>query len=1762
MSLHKSSLLKAFNRVALFLVTGALLTTGVVPAAQAAEAKALFVNFEAADPLKSLSANPALGPFGGATSEIKASTRLTGDSLHFTKTAGSEVWAGNNILLKTSTVYRYTDSINKVITFDYWSNDTAPSPVMVKVEGQGAALKTVEAQPGLNKLSVDMSTGTGWSPTSEYTMLIIFPNFGADDRTYTGAGPVANTGQVYEIDNISINGGTPTDLYVAPPKGKDATSTLLTFEAADTLGAKVVGDSSAAKVEGGFAGATTTIEDAPTAGNGGKALKIVKNVGAEVYAGANILNLTTERITDGTNKKVTFNYFSPKADSPVRVELVPYPRGLGKTVTVPQGWSTVTVDFTDVATWSSSEEYTSLAIFPDFNVAAGAVAQSYFVDNIAINGATTPEIRFTPVTLINFESNDTSGYSLTDFGGNSSSVATDAPADGSVGSTKALKIVTAGEAWAGTTFITKGAGASLISAGNFVVKANIYSPLAGKRIALKIESSKTPSQNIEKDATSTSVVGWKTYSFDFTIGGSLAVDYDRASIFVDYGTPKGAAPWYVDDIAFNGATGAALGGVVQPPVGGTSVLVNFESTDSSGFALVDFGGNSASKATDAPTGGSVGSTSALKMTTAGESWAGTTFLTGTNSLLATGKSVVTANIYSPAAGKTIKLKLENAVSKVNKEVDVVSVEGWKTYTFDFAGFDTNIVYNMATIFVDFGGSKTANPWYADDFAFLGATGAALGGVVQPPVGFTGNANVRLVGMDDTNSFNRPADAAFFSVANPWYRVGINVRTKQVPVGSTQTLTYLVTNAADNTPLANQTVTFTMGKQYSGSNAKVNVGDVASVGEQNKTVTGVTNSEGRVTFSMVNTDDAANAANNPGENLGADFTGTKLFTQATAWVTSQTQDSIDLVDFIFFKPAAVVEPPVPFTGNANVRLVGMDDTNSFNRPADAAFFSVANPWYRVGINVRTKQVPVGSTQALTYLVTNAENNAPLANTTVTLVLGKQYSGSNAKVKVGAVDSVGETNKTVTGVTNSEGKVTFSLVNSDVAADAANNPGANLGADFTGKKLFTQVTAWVNSQTQDSIDLVDFIFFKPADAPVTKTAVSRLTGVNSTNAWISEGEGWFQYYAAGIRYIQRGVEVGKTTSLSFTVNDTDGAPYANKTVKLLLGKTYSGSSAKVAVNGTAFPGVGDEKVIEFTTDANGVITFDVSNSNFTADADPYQAANVKNPEGSKKLFVQIAVVGEKGNQDVLDIVDLFYYQAQSALPPTVYNARLADWNASNSFDGTKVWGDAGLTEGWFDKNTGYFARYVATGSTFNLRYRVTNSVTGANAPDGTVVTLTLGAAWSGSNAKFTAGSTVIDGKTKWGANGQLDQGYVTATVVNGIASVSLTSNDVAEDGTENPGNPKANPTDYNPLFMQVKIKVEGNAITQQDWVNIVATKPVAAAPTIASVSAKSGRKGDAIDIVGTNLGDALGHSVSLFTAATTKVAAITTPVTVIFVNAAGTRMTVQSPAVTRTGTFRVTTTAGTASAPAVYSASASTQSKPSITMAASLVREVGSEISLSGNNLASSTSITIGSVNAPFRIVTATTVVITVPAGVVSGSKISATNAGGTTITSKYVYQAAVVATTTASAKVGQTVTITGSSLKATSVVFGGNKSAKPVINDGETITVVVPTGALTGLIKITTGAGIVYTKSFTVVPPTPTVTSFTPTTGKKGVTAVTVRGTALTGATVTIGSTPVTLSAGASSTSLKFVIPAGATSGKITVTTAGGSATSAATLTIN
>ena len=388
---------KGAGRAAVVLATTALLATGIAPA-NASDATPIFLTFESDDTLGAPAANQA---FEDGAASIAASDHLTGKSLKFVK-GGSKAWSGINVLLSPVTPAHLADATLHTITFDYWSNDTAASPVMVALEtsvpswqGGPKVVKAVTAEPGLNHLSFDMSTGIGWNAATEWATFVIFPNFGADDTGYSGATAAPVSGQIYEIDNVSINGGT------APVVARTATSTLLTFEANDSLGAGIVGASEGAKLQGAFAGAETTIADAPAGGNGGKALKIVKKADAQVYAGVNVVNFAADtKIGDATHKILTFNYYSPKANSPTRVEIVPYPHAFGTTFNAAQGWQTLSFDLsamTGDSTWSADREYTQLSFFPDFNQAGDNAV--YYIDNLAFNGATTPAIPVVPTTV-------------------------------------------------------------------------------------------------------------------------------------------------------------------------------------------------------------------------------------------------------------------------------------------------------------------------------------------------------------------------------------------------------------------------------------------------------------------------------------------------------------------------------------------------------------------------------------------------------------------------------------------------------------------------------------------------------------------------------------------------------------------------------------------------------------------------------------------------------------------------------------------------------------------------------------------------------------------------------------------------------------------------------------------------------------------------------------------------------------------------------------------------------------------------------------------------------------------------------------------------------------------------------------------------------------------------------------------------------------------------------------------------------------------
>lgn len=146
------------------------------------------------------------------------------------------------------------------------------------------------------------------------------------------------------------------------------------------------------------------------------------------------------------------------------------------------------------------------------------------------------------------------------------------------------------------------------------------------------------------------------------------------------------------------------------------------------YAVTDFGGNSSSISLD-PASTTNHVMKSVKTANA-EVWAGTTISTplgfATRIPVNAASSKMTVMVYSPAVGLDIKLKLDNHANSNNGqsvETDVkTTVAGqWETLTFDFKNQadytpvlkDGNI-YDLATIFFDFGNRGKGSVFYVDN----------------------------------------------------------------------------------------------------------------------------------------------------------------------------------------------------------------------------------------------------------------------------------------------------------------------------------------------------------------------------------------------------------------------------------------------------------------------------------------------------------------------------------------------------------------------------------------------------------------------------------------------------------------------------------------------------------------------------------------------------------------------------------------------------------------------------------------------------------------------------------------------------------------------------------------------------------------------------------------------------------------------------------------------------------------------------------------
>jgi hypothetical protein len=149
--------------------------------------------------------------------------------------------------------------------------------------------------------------------------------------------------------------------------------------------------------------------------------------------------------------------------------------------------------------------------------------------------------------------------------------------------------------------------------------------------------------------------------------------------------------------------------------------------------------------------------------------------------------------------------------------------------------------------------------------------------------------------------------------------------------------------------------------------------------------------------------------------------------------------------------------------------------------------------------------------------------------------------------------------------------------------------------------------------------------------------------------------------------------------------------------------------------------------------------------------------------------------------------------------------------------------------------------------------------------------------------------------------------------------------------------------------------------------------------------------------------------------------------------------------------------------------------------------------------------------------------------------------------------------TTSGKAGNSVQILGNGLSGTTrVMFGSGLASFKVISDTY-MTAVVPPTATNGTVVVTAPAGVrMSSKKFKVLP---VVSSFSPGSGAVG-SHVVIVGTGLGQATtVTFGGVKASSFTINSATQVTATVPAGAITGKIKITTPGGTATSAATFSV-
>ena len=340
---------------------------------------------------------------------------------------------------------------------------------------------------------------------------------------------------------------------------------------------------------------------------------------------------------------------------------------------------------------------------------------------------------------VNFDSTSVA-YGLVGFGGAEDSSIV---ADPTNAANKVAKVVRAAgaETYAGTTVTFT--NASNVQTGfapkipfnvtDTRMSVRVWSPDAGIPVRLKVEDSTDPNKSVETEARVTTAAGWETLTFNFssqatgTAPLNLTYNYNKATIFFDFGRAKGAAvqkAYYFDDLTFvPGAPAGGACGTTTPTCAPTttvpagSVVIYTDAASIAGLNKNPDWGQNPAVVFSEPT---IASNKSLKYTFGGSAlyegidWAGTP-------QNVSGKSTLHLDFFSSDI-TSVKVSIISA-GKENFVTRAITPGSWNAVDIDLALFtvpDKNAIIQIKLE------PNVAGSLFVDNIYFHGAAAGACG----------------------------------------------------------------------------------------------------------------------------------------------------------------------------------------------------------------------------------------------------------------------------------------------------------------------------------------------------------------------------------------------------------------------------------------------------------------------------------------------------------------------------------------------------------------------------------------------------------------------------------------------------------------------------------------------------------------------------------------------------------------------------------------------------------------------------------------------------------------------------------------------------------------------------------------------------------------------------------------------------------------------------------------------------------------------------